>query len=209
MINTNTIDLTTLSKEELIEHFVKYRSLNISHRLWCLTHPDIPINFSFEFVKLLEKVKKLNELNGEGLISPSIILDALIDSIYSDCRGLFCEREGNSKNYTLQNCLMIAHENEAIDKINEIINRKEFSDGVVCVYSFREWVKFVTDKAIVHKDNLTEDKRKTINYRYEFMNNSANVFEFQFCIYQIHEVYARVVERFGAEILRTYNKPKI
>ncbi|WP_368900331.1 hypothetical protein [Mixta calida] len=201
MNNVSNLDLMELSKEELIELYVKYKSSNISHRLWCLTHPDIPINFSTEFVKLLKKIEKLTELNGQGVLSPDIMLDALIDSIYSDCRGLFCEKESYSKNYTLQNCLTIANETKAVKEINEIIDKKQFKDRVVCDYSFRGWVKLVTDKAIVHKDNLSGEEKQKINYRYEFLNDISNVFEFQYYIFQIHDIYVKVVDSFGADIL--------
>ncbi|HBE9181822.1 TPA: hypothetical protein KNH08_004758 [Serratia fonticola] len=208
MIANSSLDLTKLSKEELIELYAKYKSSNISHRLWCLTHQDIPVNFSSEFVKLIEKLEKLVELNSLGTTSPDIFLDALIDSIYSDCRGLFCEKNGNSKNYTLQNCLNIVNENNAVTEIDENINRKEFNDKIVCNHSFREWGKFVTDKAIVHKDNLTEDKKKIIDYRYKFLSDSSNVFEFQYYIFHIHNIYVNIVECFAEDLLSTYNKSK-
>ncbi|MCQ8380406.1 hypothetical protein JEK38_10040 [Klebsiella pneumoniae] len=209
MVTNSSIDLTKLSKEELIELYEKHKSSNIAHQLWCLTHPDIPVNFSSEFVKLIEKLEKLVELNSQGETSPDILLDALIDSIYSDCRGLFCEKSDDSKNYTLQNCLKIANENDAVTKIDAIIHRKEFSDEIVCDYSFWKWVKFVTDKAIVHKDNLTEDKKKIIEYRYQFLNNGLNVFDFQYYIVQIHNIYVNVVECFAEDLLSTYNKSKL
>lgn len=208
MDTNSSIDLTKLSKDELIELYNKYRTPNISHRLWCLTHPEIPINFSTEFVKLLEKIEKLIELNSNGVLSPDVILDALIDSIYSDCRGLFCENERNSKNYTLQNCLKIAKIDNAVIWINEIIDKKEFSDNIVRDYSFRKWVKFVTDKSIAHKDNITDDKRKEINYRWQFLNNSENVFEFQYYIFKIHSVYEKAIEHFGEIELYKYNSSK-
>ncbi|MDC9580431.1 hypothetical protein PSI15_02400 [Xenorhabdus sp. PR6a] len=208
-MNTNSdLDLTKLSKEELIECYGKYKNSAITHRLWCLAHPEIPINFSSEFVKLIEKCEKLLELNSNGTLSPNIILDALIDSIYSDCRGLFCENEKNSKNYTLQNCLKIANINNAVIQINEIIDKKEFSDEVVRNYSFREWVKFVTDKSIAHKDNLTEDQRQKINYKCKFLNDSTNLLEFLYYLIQIHIVYEKVVMHFGEIELYKYNLSK-
>lgn len=208
MITNINLDLTKLSKEELIKLYAKYRTSNIAHQLWCLTHPDIPVNFSLEFVKLIDKLEKLIELNRQEITSTDIMLNALIDSIYSDCRGLFCERTNNSKNYTLQNCLRIANEINAVNRINKLIDQKEFSDDIVRNYSFREWIKFVTDKAIAHKDNLTEDQKNIINYRYKFLNNSINVLEFQCYIYDIHNIYVNIVESFVVDILKTYNKSK-
>lgn len=193
----STIDITKLSKTELLELYREHKLINIAHRLWCLEHTEIPVNFSSEFVKLLEKLNKLVKLNVSGNLSPEIMLDALIDSIYSDCRGLFCENEKNNKNYTLQNCLKVAGLDEAVADINDLINRKEFSDEVVKDYSFREWVKLVTDKSIAHKDNLTEDIRKKIDYRCSFFNNMENILEFQYYIFQIHRVYEQVVSDFG------------
>lgn len=203
--NNSSVDLTLLSKEKLVELYAKYRSAsNISHRLWCLEHPEIPINFSSEFVSLLEKIEKLIELNNDSNSPPDILSNALIDSIYLDCRGLFCENEKNFKNYTLQNCLKIAYLNNAATKVDEIIDKKEFSDEIVRDYSFRKWVKFVTDKSIAHKDNLTKDERQKIRHRFKFLNDSSNLFEFQYYIFQIHNIYEKIINDFAEVELKKY-----
>ncbi|MDU4129497.1 MULTISPECIES: hypothetical protein [Pantoea] len=203
-----TIDLTILSKEELIEIYENHNITRIAHYLWCLEHPDIPVNFSSEFVKLLDRIEKLLEMNGDGIESPDILLDALIDSIYTDCRALFCESEGRRKNYTLQNCLNLIDEKKAVEEINKIIDSRQFEDPIICRYSFRKWVKFVTDRAIAHKDNLEEGEKTTANYRYEFLNNPVNVFEFQLYIYQIHNIYEKIVEKFALDLLEKHKKAK-
>lgn len=208
MTSDTIIELTSLSKGELIELYEKHKIPRVAHYLWCLEHPDIPDNFSSAFVRLLDKIGKLLELNGDGIKTPDILLDALIDSIYTDCRGLFCESEGRRKNYTLQNCLKFVDEKKSVEEINKIINSKRFEDPVTCNYSFREWVKFVTDKTIAHKDNLEDSERVAANYRYEFFNNPFNVCEFQYYIYEIHKIYEKTVERFALDLLEKHNKIK-
>lgn len=209
MTSSINIDLTTLSQEELIELYKRYRTPIIAHNLWCRTHPDIPVNFSLAFVRLLEKFEKLVELNDdEDITTPDVMLDALIDSIYTDCRGLFCEKKSLGKNYTLQNCLNIVNEKKAVEEIDKIIDGKDFNDPIVSNYSFRDWVKFVTDRAIAHKDNLSGSERIAANYRYKFLNNSMNVFEFQYYIYQVHNIYEKIVGDFASEALRNHEASK-
>lgn len=209
---SDTDSIAMLSKDELTEYYGKNKhDIYAAHRLWCLANPEIPINFSAEFVGLLERLEKLVELNGSNVTSPDVLLDSLIDSIYSDCRALFCENTKYSENYTLQNCLRITNTaviDNAVTWINEIIDKKDFSDEIVKDYSFRGWVKFVTDKAVAHKDNLTEDEREKIRYKNKFLNNAVNVFEFSRYIFEVHCIYQKVIINFCEIELHRYNLSK-
>lgn len=210
-MNTNkNIDLDNLTDEELIELYSKRKDIRVAHHLWCRTHNDIPINFSGEFVKLLNKIEVLNDSRSIKFPNKEMLLNCLIDSIYMDCRGLFCENESKSRseNYTLQNCLKKANLDGAVVEINEIIKNKKFTDNIVKEFSFWGWVKLVTDKSIAHKDSITNENVGLINYRHNFLMNIFNLIEFQTYIYQIHEIYEQVVKDFGENIIRNNSSPK-
>ncbi|HIA6263900.1 hypothetical protein [Escherichia coli] len=86
-----TIDLTNLSEDELLDLYSMYKSANIAHQLWCRRHENIPEHFPIIFVTLLERIKRVTEKNSEGVKTPDVDLDALIDTIYIGCRSMFCE----------------------------------------------------------------------------------------------------------------------
>ncbi|MGC0828459.1 hypothetical protein [Pantoea agglomerans] len=208
MITNKNIDLDNLTNEQLIEIYAERKDIRVAHQLWCRTHIDIPINFSNEFVKLLNKFEVLNDSRRESFPNKETLLNCLIDSIYVDCRGLFCESPKQSKNYTLQNCLKISNLNDAVDRINEIIIEKDFKDELVRYFSFWGWVKLVTDKSIAHKDQITEENIELINYRHKFLLDPDNAIDFQLYIFKIHEIYVKVVNDFGENLLRNHS-PRI
>lgn len=81
---------------------------------------------------------------------------------------MFCENPNLKTNYTLQNCLRNANYNNEADLIDNILKETNFTDKIVKDISFFNLVKLVSDKSIAHQDNLSEDKRKIIDYRYKF-----------------------------------------
>ncbi|MBS0859604.1 hypothetical protein [Providencia rettgeri] len=194
----NEIDLAVLTEDELIKLYVETSNIKIAHQLWCLSYPEIPVNFSVEFVNLIEKLERLLTPEIHNLPPSDVIFKSLIDSIYSDCRGLFCENKRYDKNYTLQNCLKTAGITNAADWIDEILQEKSFTDTTIKDFSFHEWIKFVTDKSIAHKDSLDENERNLINYKHQFFKNPINTNEFTCYIFQAHRVYERAVDHFGA-----------
>lgn len=201
MTYNNNESVDKMTRDELTEYYGEHKNnLYAAHRLWCLANPGIPDNFSSEFVILLEKLQKLVELNSNPVEPLDILHRTLIDSIYIDCRALFCEKKGKlPDNYTLQNCFRIAGIapiDSAIDWVNQIIEKVCFNDEVVKDYSFKEWVKFVTDKTVAHKDSLTEEERNLINHKYKFLTNPYNFSIFQSRIFEIHCVYEKVITHF-------------
>ncbi|HDD8623746.1 TPA: hypothetical protein PBO66_004280, partial [Escherichia coli] len=128
---------------------------------------------------LLARIERVIEKNNEKIKTPDIDLDALIDAIYINCRSMFCEDPNLKTNYTLQNCLRNANYNNEADLIDNILKETNFTDKIVKDLSFFNLVKLVSDKSIAHQDNLSEDKRKIIDYRYKFLNDNSNICEFQ------------------------------
>ncbi|ECH8535546.1 hypothetical protein GT04_004375 [Salmonella enterica subsp. enterica] len=153
---------------------------------------------------LLNRIDRLNTRNAEGIVTPEVDLDALIDIIYVNCRSLFCEDPNLKKNYTMQNCLRSAGYKDEADLMDEVIQGKEFSDKRIQKYSFKEWVKFVTNKSIAHKENLSESKTELLEYRYAFLNDNINLCEFQYYIYRIHNVYEEIVKGYANKLLQEH-----
>lgn len=199
-----TIELTNLSEKELIKLYSKYKTSNIAHQLWCRRYENIPSNFSKIFITLLARIERVIEKNNEKIRTPDIDLDALIDAIYINCRSMFCENPNLKTNYTLQNCLRNANYNNEADLIDNILKETNFTDKIVKDISFFNLVKLFSDKSIAHQDNLSEDKRKIIDYRYKFLNDNSNICEFQYYIYKCHCIYENVVKKYGDELLNDF-----
>lgn len=213
MLESIHTDLMTLSRDELLELYRQSKSSNVAHRLWCLDHKDIPINFSINFQYLLKKLESLFDaqcLLDEATIDGdtdrldilTIMLEGLIDSIYMECRSMFCERKKD--NYTLQNSLKVANFIDEAGKIEKIIREERFEEPIAQKCSFWLLVKTVADKKIAHKDVLTEIDSQQIDYRFEFLLNPLSNATFLSYLYDIHGVYERAVMQYVDDELKAY-----
>ncbi|EAN4294505.1 hypothetical protein EG772_24580, partial [Salmonella enterica subsp. enterica serovar Worthington] len=135
---------------------------------------------------LLERIKRVTEKNSEGVKTPDVDLDALIDTIYIGCRSMFCENPGLKNNYTLQNCLRKANYHNEARVIDNILQEKKFTDSIMKDESFFSLVKLVSNKSIAHQESLSGKKREKIDYRYKFLNDNSNICEFQYYIFRCH-----------------------
>ncbi|EOM1162325.1 hypothetical protein ACNA9J_004575 [Salmonella enterica subsp. enterica serovar Infantis] len=196
-----TIDLTNLSEDELLDLYSMYKSANIAHQLWCRRHENIPEHFSIIFVTLLERIKRVTEKNSEGVKTPDVDLDALIDTIYIGCRSMFCENPDLKNNYTLQNCLRKANYHNEARVIDNILQEKKFTDSIMKDESFFSLVKLVSNKSIAHQESLSGKKREKIDYRYKFLNDNSNICEFQYYIFRCHRIYENIVKEYGDTLL--------
>lgn len=124
MNSQKTIDLADLSEDDLLDLYSMHKSVNIAHQLWCRRYEKIPGNFSKIFVTLLERIERVTEKTSEGVKTPDIDLDALIDTIYIDCRSMFCENPELKNDYTLQNCLRKANYHNEASFIDNILQKK-------------------------------------------------------------------------------------
>lgn len=202
-------DIRDLTKDELVNQYRKAKEINcvgrmlpLAHRLWCLGYPGIPENFSINFIKLIEKLERVAEMVHSHKQSDEMQFEALVDSIYMDCRSMFCEHYRQTGNYTLQNCLRTAGATNAatlMDKIfkkpaftNEKLTNEKMKSG-----SFFLWVKFVTDKSLAHKDPVPTDEQELLDYRYDFFRDEMNLHEFTFIIFQANEIYVSAVTHYA------------
>lgn len=193
-------DIRDLAKDELVNQYRKAkeigcvgRMLPLAHRLWCLAYPGIPENFSSNFTKLLEKLKKLSEMVHSHKQLDEMQFEVLVDSIYMDCRSMFCENDRQTGNYTLQNCLRTADVTNAATWMDDIFKKQVFTNEKVKSYSFFSWVKFVTDKSLAHKDPVPTDKQELLGYRYDFFRDEMNIHQFTGIIFRANEIYAKTV----------------
>lgn len=181
-------------------------ALRVAHRIFCLNHPSIPNNFSNIFVTLIEKMEALAdiELSVDEILHKELTIKVYIESIYSDLRSVFLENERMVKNYTLTNSVKLTQGpiekklaelkvKDDIGDINKILDEKRFSDEDIKDKSFRELIKLITDKTIAHKDEINEENLSIIEKRYDFLKIGLTKSEITSYIYDIHNIYEKVV----------------
>lgn len=197
-------DIRDLTKDELVKQYHEAKKIGCvgrmlppAHRLWCLAYPGIPENFSSNFIKLLEKLERVAEMVHSDKQPDEMQFEVLVDSIYMDCRSMFCENDRQTGNYTLQNCLRTAGVTNAATWMDEIFKKQAFTNEKVKSDSFFSWVKFVTDKSLAHKDPVPTDKQELLDYRYDFFRDEMNLHEFTFIIFQANEVYVKAVTHYA------------
>ncbi|HFG6592184.1 TPA: hypothetical protein ACGHH5_003200 [Salmonella enterica subsp. enterica serovar 1,4,[5],12:b:-] len=201
MTTETNINLKESSEDELLNLYSKHNGINIAHELWCRRYKKIPQNFSKVFMTLLERISRVTEKNSEGVQTPDIDLDALIDTIYISCRSMFCEDPDLKKNYTIQNCLRKAKYDKEAALIDSILLEENFTNEVMKNESFFSLVKLVSNKSIAHQENLSATKSEKVDYRYVFLNENVNVLEFQYYLFKAHKVYESVVKKYADKLL--------
>lgn len=189
-------------------------ALKVAHAIFCLNHPNIPNNFSNIFVTLIDKMDALAdiEFSRDKILHRELTVKVYIESIYSDLRAIFLENEEKVKNYTLANSVKLTQGpiekklaelnfKDDIGDINKILNEKRFSDENIKDKSFRDLIKLITNKTIAHKDEINQKNINIIEKRYDFLKSSITKSEITSYIYDIHNIYEKVVFNYAKKRL--------
>lgn len=228
------MNVNELTEDELNKLF-KYLSINIknapsneddlkktAHEIYCRDFNNIPRSFSKNFLNFIEKLEYLIEKRSAYTENDKIAIESTIDSIYTTSRAMFCESINRTKNYTLQNCLIISGYTKEADAINNIFKSKNIGDNVEEVdkntfgeqfltlgehfypkqsdasdlvkdISFHDLIKIIVDKGLAHVDSLKEEEAILIYNRHRIFLDPFISYKLTKYIYRSHNIYESCV----------------
>lgn len=121
--------------------------------------------------------------------------DIYLKSILVDCRALFLESAWLKESATLQNIYMIRKQPErarAIDKL--------FDEKVIGELSYRDIIKRVVDKRIVHIDWLDSNQERECLEHTEYILSRKTIKSLFILLLQISIDYSEFVKQYGKSV---------